>query len=144
MESEKKLAVMRNLYTGLQAETIMRYAKAGIFEEVEKERIELSLTSGGRNAERLAIENAREAFAKPASITDCAFWEIEERDNSLTAVCTGCKLIGMCKQMQTPSPCKMYCLSPIEGMIKALKPGAYFRVVSTLYDGENCTVRVDW
>jgi hypothetical protein len=144
MKSEEKLEIMRVLYTGLQAESLMRYAKADIFDEIAEERIGLSLASGIRSIQMLNVKNPADAFTRPASVVECASWKITEIDDSLIAVCNGCKLVDICKKMGTPSPCNIYCLSPIEGMIKALKAEASFQVKSTLYDSNNCTVKVSW
>ncbi len=144
MNSEQHLSVLRSLFTGLQAETMIRYARAGILNDIEKDRIKLSLASGENNAQMLGVTKPEEAFTKPAAIVDCASWKISRNENGLIAVCVGCKLAAMCKRLKTPSPCRMYCLSAIEGMIKALKPEALFTVKSTLWSGENCTVEVAW
>ena len=144
MTNEQKLSVVRNLFTRLQAETMFRYAKAGILNDIEGERIELSLASGADSARMLGVTRPEEAFLKPAAIVDCATWDISSNGNGLTAICAGCKLAAMCKKLETQSPCRMYCLSAIEGMIKALKPEALFSVKSTLWKGKNCTVEVAW
>jgi hypothetical protein len=144
MSTEKHLVLMRNLYMGLQAETMARYAKAGILGETEKEKKALSFASGGKTTQMLGVTKPEEAFTKPSAIADCASWDIAGDGNGMKAVCGGCKLVAMCKQFGTPSPCRMYCLNPIEGMIKALKPEAVFMVKSTLWAGENCTVEVTW
>jgi len=144
MDINKKLFIMRNLFAGLQAETIARYAKGGILNEIEKERMELSLASGEKNAKILEVTEPVEAITIPASIVDCASWEVTRNKDGLIAVCEGCKLAAMCKKIGTPSPCRMYCLNAIEGMIKVLKPEAVFIVKSTLWSEENCTVEVAW
>ncbi|MBW2561487.1 MAG: hypothetical protein JRE40_11625 [Deltaproteobacteria bacterium] len=144
MNTDRHLFIMRNLYTGLQAETMVRYVKAGILGEIEKEKKLLSLASGEKTAQMLGVTRPEEAFTKPAAVVGCAVWEIDGGGNGLKAVCNGCKLVAMCKQFGAPSPCGMYCLNGIEGMIKALKPEASFMVQSTLWSGENCTVDVAW
>jgi len=144
MNAEQKLFLMRNLYTGLQAETMARYAKAGILGETEEEKKARSLASGAKAAHMLGVTKPEEAFTKPAAIVNCAAWEVAGDGNGLQAVCRGCKLVAMCRQLGTPSPCRMYCLNGIEGMIKALKPEAQCMVQSTLWSGKNCTVEVTW
>ncbi len=123
---------------------MIRYARASILNDIEKDRIKLSLASGENNAQMLGVTKPEEAFTKPASIVDCASWEVTRNRNGLNAECSGCKLFAMCNKLGTPSPCRMYCLNGIEGMIKALKPEAVFIVKSTLWTGENCTVGVTW
>jgi hypothetical protein len=144
MKIEQYLSVLRNLYTRLQAETMARYARAGILNDTEKDRVKLSLASGESNTQMLGVAKPEEAFTKPAAIVDCASWEISSHGNDLIAVCVSCKLAAMCKKLETPSPCRMYCLSGIEGMVKAVKPESVFTVKSTLWSGKNCTVAVSW
>ena len=144
MTNEQHLSVLRNLFTRLQAETMLRYAKAGILNDIEGERIQLSLAFGENSAQMLGVTRPEEAFLKPAAIVDCASWDISSNGNGMTAISSGCKLTAMCKKLETPSPCRMYCLSPIEGMIKALKPEARFTVKSTLWSGKSCNIEVIW
>ena len=144
MNSKQNLSVLRSLYTRLQAETMTRYARAGILDYIEKDRMKLSLASGENNAQMLGVTKPEEAFTKPAAIVDCASWEISSNRNDLIAVCVSCKLAAMCKKLETPSPCRIYCLSAIEGMIKVLKSEVLFTVKSTLWSGEDCTVEVAW
>lgn len=144
MKTEEKLQIMRNLYTGLQAETILMYEKAGVLESIEKEKRELNLKNGKGNCVFLGIENIKDTFLKPSEIVKCAQWELDEGQNKLTAVCRGCKLALMCKNMNLKSPCRLYCLNPIEGMIKSIKPDALFSVESTLIGADKCKIEVTW
>jgi hypothetical protein len=48
----------------------------------------------------------------------------------------------MVKKAGGPSPCRLYCLDPLEAMGKGLAAGAGFDVEETLYDGGQCRVRV--
>jgi hypothetical protein len=48
----------------------------------------------------------------------------------------------MAKKMQGASPCKVYCLNPMEGMVKGVAPDAEFEVLETLWDDKKCRVRV--
>jgi hypothetical protein len=138
------MEVLRSLYIRLEAETMLRYAGAGILKGVEEERSELSLAAGKASAQMLGVTTPKEAFKKPAAIVDCASWKILANEKSFTAVCVGCKLAAMCKELNTPSPCRMYCLNPIEGMVKAVEAEARFKVESTLMSEKNCTVKVTW
>lgn len=144
MTDKQDITILRNLFTGLQAETISRYAKAGILNDIEGERVELSLASGEKSCQMLGVTRPEEAFLRPAEIVECASWDIASNENGLNAISSGCKLAAICKKLETPPPCSMYCLSPIEGMIKALKPEANFNVRSTLFSEKNCTVEVTW
>lgn len=142
MKYNQYLAIMRNLYTGLQAEALLRYSKAGILEDIENEKRVLSIKNGSQNAAMLGISNIKDAFLIPSAIVECATWEITEGNDTLFAVCRGCKIAALCKKMEAPSPCNLYCLNPIEGMIKALNDKIDFKVESTLWDSDNCVVKV--
>ncbi len=144
MNIDRNLSLMRGLYISLLAETMVRYARAGALEEIENERRSTSLASGEMANQMLGVTTPAEAFTTPASIAECAAWEITEIKTGLVASCQGCKLIQLCRNLDAPSPCRMYCLNPIEGMIKALIPAARFEVKSTLWSGDNCTVEVAW
>ncbi len=48
----------------------------------------------------------------------------------------------MVKRAGAASPCRLFCLDPIEGMIKGVAPGAAFDVQDTLFEGGRCRVRV--
>lgn len=144
MSAEKYLFLMRNLYTGLQAEALGRYEKAGILEGVEVEKREQSLAGGKMYCEMLGVTQVKEAFLKPSEIVECARWELCEEERNLTAICKGCKIAAICKKTGITSPCNIYCLNPIEGMIKGLEPGAEFKVESTLMESDKCRVIVKW
>lgn len=140
--SDGYLATLRNLYTGLQAETLLRYHNAGIINEVETEKYRLSLVNGKKNAIMLQISTIEDAFMKPSKIVECARWEVKEDDEKVTAICKGCKIINLCKKIGAPSPCNLYCLNPIEGMVKAIEPNADFRTLSTLWDADKCEIEI--
>ena len=142
MTNEQHLSILRSLFTRLQAETMFRYAKAGILNDIEGDRIKLSLASGENSAQMLGVTRPEEAFTKPAAIVDCASWEISSNKNGLIAICVDCKLAAMCKKLETPSPCRMYCMSAIEGMIKGIAPQSEFNVHSTLWNSPSCKVEV--
>lgn len=144
MSAEKNLFLIRNLYTNLQAEVLGRYEKAGILKEIEMEKRVQSHTYGKMFCDMLGVSEIKEAFLRPSEIVQCAVWELKEEVNSLEAVCKGCKIASICKKEGNVSPCNMFCLNPIEGMIKGLKPDARFNVESTLMESDKCKVIVKW
>jgi hypothetical protein len=54
----------------------------------------------------------------------------------------GIRRNSIAKKMNAPAPCSLYCLDPMEGMVKGLDPQADFSVEETLWNGEKCRVRV--
>lgn len=140
--NDQYLQTMRTLYTALQAETLLRYEKAGVLNEIETEKYKLSLINGKNNVLFLNISTLEETFLVPSRVVECARWDIEKDEHKLTARCKGCKIINHCKKIGAPSPCKIYCLNPIEGMVKAINPDTDFQVKSTLWDSDICHVEV--
>jgi len=100
------------------------------------------MQNGKSLATRLGIKEAHEAFYKTQDIYGCANWICEESVNGFIAICNSCLLCNIAKQMGTPSPCQLHCLSPIEAMIKGVEPNSIFSVEKTLWDGDTYLVRV--
>jgi hypothetical protein len=50
-------------------------------------------------------------------------------------------LCSLAKKAGAPSPCRLFCLDPLEGLVQGVRPGAGFGVAETVYDGERCSVR---
>lgn len=61
---------------------------------------------------------------------------IQNRD---IAVCMFC---AMAKKMGAQSPCNIYCMDPMEGMIKGIAQGLTYDVLETLWSGSRCKVEV--
>jgi len=53
-----------------------------------------------------------------------------------------CLLCGLVKKAGGPSPCRLFCLDPIEGLVRGPAPDAEFDVRETLFEGSECRVRV--
>ncbi len=82
--------------------------------------------AGGLDAVGGATRPARRRGAAPA----------------FTATARTCLLCALVKKAGGPSPCRLYCLDPIEAMVRGLDADGRFDVEETLYDGAECRVRV--
>jgi hypothetical protein len=51
-------------------------------------------------------------------------------------------LCAMAKRLGAQSPCNVYCLDPMEGMVRGLNEKAVVTVEETLYHGAQCRVRI--
>lgn len=91
---------------------------------------------------RLGITDPRQVFSTLSGIFECADWSVADTPEGFTATAKSCALCGMAKKMGSQSPCRLYCLDPMEDMVHALDPGASFDVKETLYDGGCCQVEI--
>lgn len=100
------------------------------------------MRNGKANAEQFGVSRPEELFSKLTDIFGCATWEIKTEDGGFSAETKSCKLCAIAKRMGAPGPCDMYCLDPMEGMIKGLAPEMKFTVGETLWNGSRCQVKV--
>jgi hypothetical protein len=102
------------------------------------------MANGAAMAERFGIKEPKEAFIRTQETYGCANWVCEDTAKGFTATCTSCMLVGMSKKMGNYSPCRIFCLSPIEASIHAVAPGAEFITEKTMWDGDKCVVNVTY
>ena len=140
---EQKIKTLQMLYAAALADSTLRYGKAGILDGITDEKRAEQLNTGAAMAERFGVKEPKQAFEKIQDIYGCASWICEDTDNGFSAVCANCMLCAISKKMGPYSPCRIFCLSPIEAMIKAVSPGAEFTVEKTLWDGDECSVMVN-
>ena len=69
----------------------------------------------------------RGGYISHVHIKDCGF----------SAESSSCILCGLAKKRKAPSPCMLYCLDPMEGLVKGVEPNAGFSVEDTLWHGKN-------
>lgn len=142
MEEREKLSFVQDAYAGVLADSVRHLALAGVLEEVTRRKKAEQEAGGPRMAARLKAATPGEVFQNVSKAFACADWETEEREGEWIATAKRCKLCALAKQLSTESPCRIYCLNPLEGMVRAVKPGASFAVESTRWEGEDCRVRV--
>jgi hypothetical protein len=144
MDSNKQVQVLQMVYAAALADMTLQLNKEGILERViERKHLE-QMQSGKMRAAQFGIAQPADVFLKLAELFDCASWTIKQNeDGSLIALSSVCKLCAIAKKMGAPAPCHLYCLDPMEGMLKALKPLAAFKVQETLWNGAKCVVRVE-
>ena len=142
MEDAGKLQMLRTFYAGALADSVLRFDKKGILDEVTAEKRREQLAGGKARAAQLGIADAQQVFEVLSGIFGCADWRTEATDSGFTATASRCMLCAFAKKLGTQSPCNIYCLDPMEGMVKGLEEGAQFQVESTLWAGGQCSVTV--
>lgn len=140
MEPEKKIKLLQMFYAGALADNVLRLEKEGILEKVAEQKRQEQLLGGKTRAAQLGMQQPRQVFEVLPELFGCADWAAEDTDDGFQAKATRCMLCALCKKMGTASPCHIYCLDAMEGMVKGLDEAASYDVVSTLWDQDQCQV----
>lgn len=143
MDTQQHLRLLQIIYAAQLADSVRRYGQAGILDDVADEKRTERLGTGAAQAAQLGITTPAAAFTVSAELFGCADWVATEGpDGSFDASATRCLLCAMVKKAAGPSPCRVFCLDPIEAMVTGIQPDACLEVVETLYEGDRCRVRV--
>lgn len=142
MELSEKVRTLQVIYAGALADSVLRLENEGVLEKVTEQKRKEQLMSGKARALQMGISSAEEVFSKLSDIMGCADWTIESdgAGSGFTANASKCLLCGIAKKIGTQSPCRMYCLNPMEGMVKGIVENVSFDVQSTLYESTQCRV----
>jgi hypothetical protein len=143
MEMEKRFKVLQGMYAGILADSVLRMGREGILEKVTEEKMAEQMKSGRIRAEQLGITKPQEVFEVLSEIFGCANWKITDTDNGFKAEATGCMLCRLAKKMGAQAPCKIYCLDPMEAMVKGIDNNTDYTVHETLWEGEKCHIEVN-
>jgi len=142
MDTEKRVQILELAYAGALVDSVRCLNNEGILEKVTEQKKKEQFALGKQQAERFGIQKPEEVFQKLSEIFNCASWEILNKEMGFTAVSKVCKLCALAKRMGTESPCRIYCLNPMEGMVKGIDPAKEFNVGETLWDGGKCSIEV--
>ena len=144
MEMHEKVKMLQAIYTGALADCVMRLGNEGVLEKVTRQKRAEQLVSGKARATQLGFARKEEVFTQLSELMGCANWTIHANEDGtgFTATASLCMLCVMAKRMGTQSPCHIYCLDPMEGMVRGLDDQADFSLAGTLFDGEECRVVV--
>ena len=144
MEASEKVKILQAVYAGALADAVLRMGREGVLEKVTREKRNEQLMIGKARAAQMGIGSPQEVFTKLSDLMGCADWAVmpDGSGDGFTASASRCLLCMMAKKAGAQSPCRIYCLDPMEGMVQGLSKDATFDVLSTLYDGAACRVAV--
>jgi hypothetical protein len=142
MDFEKRVKILETAYAGIQADAVRYFDKLGVLDQVTKLKKTEQFALGKVQAERFGIEKAEDVFNQLSKVFNCAVWEIKKEEGGFIAESKTCKLCAIAKQMGKASPCHIYCLNPMEGMVKGINNSSVFEVKETLWNGEKCSIKV--
>jgi hypothetical protein len=143
MEQTQQIKMLQMSYAGVLADAVAQYDKEGVLEKVTERKRQQQMAAGAMLARQFGASEPQEVFHRLVEVFGCANWQITPHEEGFSAEATGCTLCAMAKNMQGASPCAIYCLNPMEAMIKGLAPDAEFEVEATLWEGAKCRVRVN-
>lgn len=144
METERKLKMLQTFYAAVLADSVLRLGREGVLDKVTEEKKREQLLSGKMKAQQLGISVPEEAIEVLSEIFGCADWKIIKEEGGFVAEAKACMLCAIAKKLGANCPCNIYCLDPIEGVIKGLKPEADYIVESTLWDCDKCRLMVKY
>ena len=143
MDIDKHVQFLQMAYAGALADAVLQYGKEGILASITDRKRQENTSSGKIRAGQFGITKPEEVFLKLAELFGCASWNITSNSDGFVARTNNCRLCAIAKKIGAPSPCHLYCLDPIEGMVKALKSDADFAVEETLWEGSKCSILVN-
>lgn len=142
MDIAKKLQLVQMAYVGIVADSVLQLGREGVLEKVTERKKAEQMAMGKAKVDYYGIHAPEDVFLNLSEVFNCADWKIRPGANGFTAEAADCKLCATAKRIGAPSPCNIYCLNPMEGMVKGLNPNALFEVKETLWSGQRCRVEV--
>jgi hypothetical protein len=142
MDTTAQIKTLQATYAAQMADSVKRLGDAGALEAATAQKRAEQLATGAGRAAQMGIGEPREVFTRLAELFGCADWTVEEAADGFAATASHCLVCALAKRMGAPSPCRIGCLDPMEGMICGLVPGARFEVEQTLFGGDRCRVEV--
>jgi len=139
---EQKVRTLQMSYAAVLADSTARYGTEGILNKITGQKKAEQMKNCADLAARFGITTPKQAFEKPRDLFGCANWVLTDTDKGFEAVATSCMLCAFSKKMGPFSPCRVYCLSPIEATLSGIAPGADFNVMETLFESDKCKVEI--
>ncbi|WP_432409408.1 L-2-amino-thiazoline-4-carboxylic acid hydrolase [Wukongibacter sp. M2B1] len=143
MNLETRLKVLENAYIHALVDSTYNFSKQGVLDKVIEDKKKAQMIMGKKQAEQFGMTKPEDVFTVLSKVFNCTSWKIKQIDNGFQAKSNGCKLCAYAKKLGSESPCYIYCLNPMVGMIKGIDPKLNFEVKETLWDGEECKINVN-
>ncbi len=143
MDTDKQVQILQMAYAGALVDAVSQLSKENVLDRVIQRKHQEQISSGQMRADQFGITTPEEVFLKLSQIFNCARWDIINRPTGgFNAQAVSCKLCTLARKIGSPSPCHLYCLDPMEGLVKAVKKDAAYIVKETLWNGNKCVVSV--
>lgn len=143
MDISKHIKFLQMAYAGVLADSVLQFSRENVLNSVTQRKHQEQITSGQLRASQFGITKPEEVFTRLSEIFHCTQWNITGiPEGGFTAQADSCMLCSIARKIGAPSPCHLYCLDPMEGLVKAIKNDAVYMVKETLWDSNQCLVHV--
>ena len=139
---EQKLKTLQLYYAAALADVVVRFGNEGVLDKITEQKRSEQMKNGAGLAARFGVTEPKMAIEKTRDTYGCADWVCTDTDSGFRAVATKCTLCAISKQMGGFNPCCIYCLSPMEAMMKGVSPEAVVSITGTLWDSDKCEITV--
>jgi len=141
---EQKLKTLQLGYAAALADSVVRYGNEGVLDKITEQKKAEQMRNGTGLASRFGVTEPKQVIEKTRDTYGCANFVCTDTNGGFEAIATSCMLCSISRQMGGRfSPCRIYCLSPMEAMIKGVAPDVDFHVISTLWESEKCVIKVE-
>jgi hypothetical protein len=138
MNDQETIRLLRGMYAGALADATTQMARAGVLEQVTARKREEQMATGAARARQMGLTDPLQVPAVLSEVFRCADWKAEPTATGFVAEARTCMLCGLAKKMGGARPCEIYCLHPMEGMIRGIDPSLAVTAPETLWDGQKC------
>ena len=129
MDTAKHVQILQMAYAWALADTLLQFQKECVLARVTERKHVEQLATGKLRLTVFGITKPEEVFLKLSEIFGCARWEIVNNSaESFRAQSSSCTLCAIAKKVGAHSPYNLYCLDPMEGLLKAIAPPAVYTV----------------
>lgn len=142
MTKDEHIKLLQLTYANVLADATNQFGREGVLDNVTARKRKEQLEEGATKAAHFNITSAQQVFTQLSAVFGCADWRVNELDDGFSAISKSCVLCGLAKKKNAPSPCRLYCLDPMEGLVKGVEPKREFCVEDTLWTGEECRIVV--
>jgi hypothetical protein len=138
MNDQDTIRLLRGMYAGALADAATQMERAGVLAQVTARKREEQASTGAARARQLGLTDPSQVPVVLSAVFRCADWKAERVETGFVAETRTCMLCGLSKKMGGARPCEIYCLHPMEGMIRGIDPSIAVTVTETLWDGQKC------
>jgi hypothetical protein len=138
MNDQDLIRLLRGMYAGALADAATQMERAGVLEQVTARKRQEQMATGAARARQMGITDPSQVPVVLSDLFRCADWKTAPTEAGFVAETRTCMLCGIAKKMGGARPCEMYCLHPMEGMIRGIDPSLRVTTTETLWDGQMC------
>ncbi len=142
MEPSVQTQALQQLVLIQPLEALRNYNNHGILNQVTRENRERDLAGGAAKAASFGFTRPEDILEFDLNVIDCAKWSIQKKTSETIAITKHCKLCNMAKDQELPSPCALFCINPVRGIVEGVEGNYRLDVEETLWNGDCCRFKI--